>query len=100
VALSGNSLEVDPQWLRRAASELSNHCVELRCDVRGIDQAHETLQQSWSGAAARLVAEAWDQLHPAVDGHMAILGDHAERLNSSAESYLRQDDSNAASYDQ
>jgi WXG100 family type VII secretion target len=95
--LSDNSLEVDPERLHRAARALDDHHVELRHQLRGIDTAHSTLQDSWSGPAARAVADAWTDLCPIVDEHMVTLGDHVQRLHRSAEGFARQDDSNAES---
>jgi WXG100 family type VII secretion target len=95
--MADNELRVTPTDLQTAASEFRSHHGDMRFEIARIHDGHSELQDSWTGAASKHIATAWDDLHPRLTAHADLLADHAQRLVDSARSYVATDDDTAES---
>ncbi|MFI6170639.1 WXG100 family type VII secretion target [Nocardia sp. NPDC051052] len=89
-------LQVEPGQLQHGASRFDEHHGDLSGVVADIHRGHEQLQESWSGAAAGTVHEAWDDLHPQIRTHVDRIATCAAHLSSAATVYQRTDSGNAS----
>lgn len=89
------TLQVDPAVLRAGSTRFDDSHSGIVRALRAMDTVHEDLQGTWTGSAADVMRELWDEHVPTVSTHAAQLSDYAKLLKTTAGRYESTESQNA-----
>lgn len=92
-------VEIEPDQVRAGTAQLVDAHGALKDILKRLDGHYENLRGTWSGSASDAIQQIWAESHPAIVRTADELAAMASKVNDAADSFDKQDGTNADQVD-